>query len=247
MNKIIIANWKLNGNIKFIKKYINKIKKYINNNKYKICIAPPIIYLSYFYKLIKKNININLVSQNIDIHEKGAYTGETSVKMLKDLNIKYVLIGHSEIRKYHKENNKNILKKFLITKKKNIIPILCIGENIDQYNKKKSINTCIKQINFIIKKKYINILKNTIIAYEPIWSIGTGKTANINHINKINYSIKKYIYSINKNIYKYIKIIYGGSINYKNYKKIIFQKNIDGLLIGNSSLNIKEFIKIIKN
>ncbi len=247
MKKIIISNWKLNGNINFINKYIKKIKIYLKNSNYKISIAPPIIYLYYMSKLLKKNKYISLTSQNTDIHINGAYTGETSINMIKDINVKYVIIGHSERKKYHYENNKNILKKIILTKKKNIIPILCIGENIKEYKKNKSIEICKKQINYIIKKKNIKILENIIIAYEPIWSIGTGKNANIDHINKIHNSIKKYIYSLNKKIYNKFKIIYGGSVNYKNFKDIISQKNVDGLLIGNSSLNIKEFINIINN
>ncbi len=247
MKKIIICNWKLNGNKKFIKKYIKILKK--NNklyNNYIICISPPIIYMDYTSKLIK-NTNILLTSQNVDIHLKGSFTGEISAKMLKNINTKYIIIGHSERRLYHKENNNILLKKIIITKKLNITPIICIGENINDYNLKNSKKICKKQLKYFIKKKGIKILKNIIIAYEPIWSIGTGKNASIKHINKINKYIKKYINNKYKNINKKFKIIYGGSVNKNNAKEILKQKNIDGLLIGKSSLNIKEFLKIIKN
>ncbi len=243
--KIIIANWKLNGNIKFIKKYFNKIKK-INNKNCLISIAPPIIYLSYIYKLIK-NTNITLTSQNIDIHSNGSYTGEISGEMLKDINTKYVIIGHSERKKYHLENNNIILKKILITKQKKLIPIICIGENLIDFNKNKSKNVCKKQLKYLIKNYNINIFINSIIAYEPIWAIGTGENANITHINKITKFIKNFIKKYNKKISKQTIIIYGGSINIENYKKIIQLKNINGLLIGKSSLNIKTFTYIIKN
>ncbi len=242
--KIIIANLKLNGNLKYIKKYIKKLNKYINSKIYKIFIAPPILYL-YFCNLIINNKNIKLVSQNVDKNFSGSYTGEISGKMLKDINTKYVIIGHSERKKYHKENNKTILKKIIATKKSNLIPIICIGENIEEYNKKKSKNICKKQIQYIIKNNNIKILKNTIIAYEPIWAIGTGKNADINHINKIHKYIIKYISSINKKIIKKIKIIYGGSINDKNICNIITNKYVDGLLIGKSSWKIKNFTKLL--
>ncbi len=245
--KIIICNWKLNGNKKFIKNFINKLIK--NKKIYKkniICISPPIIYMDYTRKLIKNN-NINLTSQNVDINTKGSFTGEISAKMLKKINTKYIIIGHSERRLYHSENNNILLKKIIITKKLNMIPIICIGENIDEYNLKISKKICKKQLNYFIKKEGINILKNTIIAYEPIWSIGTGKNASTKHIYKINKYIKKYIININKNIKNKFNIIYGGSINKNNVNKIINKTNIDGLLIGKSSLDINELIKIIKN
>ncbi len=244
--KIIIANLKLNGNTKYIKKYIKKIKKYTSiNKKYHILIAPPIIYL-YLSNLIIKKSKIKLVSQNIDENISGSFTGETSGNMLKDINVKYVIIGHSERKIYHKENNQNILNKIIIAKKLNITPIICIGENIQEYKNKESKKTCKNQIDFLIKKNNINILKDTIIAYEPIWAIGTGKNADIKHISKINKFIIKYISSINKNIINKIKIIYGGSINKKNILNIITNKYINGLLIGKSSWKIKKFIKILK-
>ncbi len=241
MKKIIIANWKLNGNINFIKKYSKEINKEINNfKKIELSISPPTIYLYYLKKKINKKIT--LTCQNIDINLKGSFTGETSILMIKDLKIKYIIIGHSERRKNHNENDKNITKKIIISKKNNIIPIICIGENINNYINKKSIDVCISQIkNTIIKNKIST--KNIIIAYEPIWSIGTGKVANIKHIINICKNIKKYIYKKNK---EKIKFIYGGSINHKNANEIINNNNIDGLLIGNSSLEPNELIKILK-
>lgn len=242
--KIIIANLKLNGNTKYIKRYIKKLKKYSNLNKHNILLAPPIPYLYLSNLIIKKN-KIKLVSQNIDKNISGSFTGEISGMMLKDINVKYVIIGHSERRIYHKEKNKTILNKIIISKKFNITPIICIGENIKDYNNKKSKQKCKKQIEFLIKNNNINILKNTILAYEPIWAIGTGKNASIKHIKKIHKCIIKYIKSIDKNILNTIKIIYGGSINNKNIYNIINNKYVNGLLIGKSSWDIKQFIKIL--
>ncbi len=245
--KIIICNWKLNGDKKFIKNFINKLNKYSKlYNNYIISISPPIIYMDYTRKLIK-NKNIYLTSQNVDINIQGSFTGDISAKMLKDIYTKYIIIGHSERKIYHKENNKILLKKIIITKKLNMIPIICIGENLNEYKLKISKKICKNQLKYLIRKKGINIIKNSIIAYEPIWSIGTGKNANIKHISKINKSIKKYLINKDINIKNKFKIIYGGSINKINANKIINNKNIDGLLIGKSSLNLKEFINIIKN
>ncbi len=244
MKKIIIANWKLNGNLKFIKKYFKILKKNIKKEiNYEISISPPILYLQYINKIIKNIKYLTLTSQNIDIHSNGPYTGEISGLMLNDIGIKYTLIGHSERRKFHNEDNKIIFNKIKSSIKNKIIPILCIGENINDYINKNSEKVCKNQLKYLIKNNNKKIFNNIIIAYEPIWAIGTGKTANINHINKIHKYIKKYIKR--KEITNNINVIYGGSIKYKNAKEIIKQKYIDGLLIGNSSLNINEFIKII--
>ncbi len=234
MKKLIIGNWKLNGNIKTIKKNIQEIEKNIKTKNCEVSIAPPIIYLQFLKNLTKK---ITITSQNIDKHLEGAYTGEISGYMLKNIGVKYVIIGHSERRKYHLENNKIILKKIKASIKAKLHPILCIGENNKEYDQKKSIQICYKQIKFIFKKN-INILNKLIIAYEPIWAIGTGKNASITHINKIHNFLKK------KTKHQ-IKILYGGSVNKTNFKNIIIQKNVDGLLIGTSSLDTKIFVKII--
>ncbi len=241
--KIIIGNWKLNGNKKEIKNKIKNLIKKIKNKKNEISIAPPIIYLLYTKILLKNNKYITLTSQNIDINLKGSFTGDISGLMLKDIGTKYVIIGHSERKIYHKEKMEIIKKKLIISKQLNIIPILCIGENEKEYNEKKSENICSKQIKYFINKKNYSLLNDIIIAYEPIWAIGTGKNATIDHIYKIYKCIYKIIYKKTKNT----KFIYGGSINKKNANNIIKNKFIDGLLIGNTSLNINDFTKIINN
>ncbi len=247
--KIIIANWKLNHNKQQIKNYLKTWKKNnINNNKITIIIASPIIYIPYIqYLLIKYKIyNIKLCAQNIDIHTQGAYTGEISTLMLKDNNIKYVILGHSERKQWHNENNYKILKKIILSKKYNIIPIICIGENINEYINKQSLKICIQQLNYWITKSYTNIFINTIIAYEPIWTIGTGRSANISHIKNIHKNIKQYLNKVNPINNNHTKVIYGGSITPDNILSIVKNKYINGVLIGKSSLNIHTFIESIK-
>ncbi len=244
--KLIIANWKLNGNKKTIKKKINKLlKSKINTKKCTLSIAPPMIYLHLTTNLINKNTNISLTSQNIDKHITGSFTGEISGKMLKDVNVKYVIIGHSERKKYHLENNKIIYQKIKTCLNTKLIPILCIGENKIEYEKNKSINICKNQIKYSIPIKEIKKTNKIIIAYEPIWAIGTGISANINHINNVYNFIKNYVQTKYLHKIKKIKIIYGGSVNIQNIYELINNTNIDGFLIGSSSLITEEFIKII--
>ncbi|WMC20207.1 MAG: triose-phosphate isomerase [Enterobacteriaceae bacterium PSpyr] len=243
---LIIANWKLNGNKYFVNIFLEKLCYKLNKNKiYNISIAPSLIHLNEAILKTKKSC-IKICAQNIDINSFGAFTGDVSATMLKNIGVKYVLIGHSERRIYHKENNKDILKKFIEVKKNNLIPILCIGETLKEKKKKQTKKICLNQINLIINNLGIKAFKNSIIAYEPIWAIGKKIPIKIQKIQKIHNFIRSNIKLYDKKISKKIIIQYGGSVNHKNAEQILKQPDIDGILIGNNSLNFNNFIKIIK-
>ncbi|QJC32460.1 triose-phosphate isomerase [Enterobacteriaceae endosymbiont of Donacia dentata] len=244
---LIIANWKLNGNFNFIKKNINIIKEKIGNSLYfcKLAIAPPYVYINYIFNYLK-NTSVDLVAQNVDIHKIGSFTGEISIDMLKDVGVKYVIIGHSERRINHYENNNFIAKKFVLTKKNGLIPILCLGETKEEKNENKTEKICIDQINSILKICDVKIFHNTIIAYEPIWAIGSGKIADVYEIQKTINFIKKYLSSINQKISDNIIFQYGGSIDKNNIHDLFQINNIDGLLVGKASLTIENFIFLVK-
>ncbi|CAL4322886.1 Triosephosphate isomerase [Buchnera aphidicola (Protaphis terricola)] len=247
--KIIVANWKLNGNTKTISNFLINFKlhvlPYLKYNT--IVISPSTIYLERVYNNIQ-NLNIFLGAQNVDVNIKGSFTGETSILMLKDIGVKYVIIGHSERRFFHNETNEIINKKFDLIKKFNLIPILCIGESQDEKNKNQTKEALKNQLNHIIKHLGIQAFSNSIIAYEPIWSIGTGISADPIYVQKIHQFIKNYIYKNQNDInnIKNLSIQYGGSVNIKNAKNLLEQPDIDGLLVGNSSLIYEDFLKIIK-
>ncbi|QCI26003.1 triose-phosphate isomerase [Buchnera aphidicola] len=244
---IITANWKLNGNNFLINNFIQNIKNYLSKNiiTNTIIFAPPIPYINNIKDQIK-NKHFFLGAQNVDTNLFGAFTGEISINMLQDINVQYVIIGHSERRLFHNESNEYIAKKFQIIKSKNMIPILCIGENIQEKSSKKSEIVCQKQLDVILKLSDENIFKNSIIAYEPVWAIGTGKTADIQYICKMHQFIKKYI-TENSNVHtNEIIIQYGGSVNLSNIQNFLNIDEINGVLLGNSSLNYNQFIKIIE-
>ncbi|QJC33675.1 triose-phosphate isomerase [Enterobacteriaceae endosymbiont of Donacia provostii] len=244
---LITANWKLNGSYNFINKNIDLIKK-INDYLHfcHISLAPPYVYLNYINQFIK-NTSISLTAQNVDIHLKGSFTGETSINMLKDIGVKYIIIGHSERRLYHNENINLIAKKFILIKEHGLIPILCIGETKEQKKYKLTEKICINQINSILKlSNNVNIFENTIIAYEPIWAIGSGKIANIDEVKNIIFFIRKYISSFNKKIIENIYFQYGGSVDYSNIDNFLNKTYINGFLIGKVSLKLKNFIFLVK-
>lgn len=207
MKPLIVANWKMNPeNEKGAKLLFNAVKKT------GAVICPPFVYLRSLapYKW--------LGAQDVFWEKEGAYTGEISPAMLKDLGCKYVIVGHSERRKYFKETNEIINKKLKAALKAGLTPILCISDQ--------------KEIPHGFSKKGI-------IAYEPIWAIGTGKACDVEEAEKMRLSIKKVVS-------KDIRILYGGSVNSKNAAPYIKQAGFDGLLVGGASLDAKEFVDLIK-
>ncbi|QCI17127.1 triose-phosphate isomerase [Buchnera aphidicola (Aphis helianthi)] len=245
--KFIVANWKLNGDIKTISNFLKNLKLkaplYLKYNT--IIIAPSTIYLERVYKNIK-DINIFVSAQDVDINKKGAFTGETSILMLKDIGVKYVIIGHSERRFLHNEDNKLITEKFGLIKSLNLIPILCIGESENERKENKTKEVIKNQLSMILKRFGNKIFTNTIIAYEPIWAIGTGISADPIYVQSIHKFIKNYINTYDANNIEKLIVQYGGSINSKNAKNFLEQPDIDGLLIGSASLIYEEFLKILK-
>ncbi len=231
-SSIFVANWKLHGNIEFIDEYF---KNLINNSNNCVVICPPIIYAN---KIQNKNKNVFLGSQDVSIFNEGAYTGEVSASMLDDNNIKFCIVGHSERRQIYNEKNKTIKLKSINLIKKNIIPIVCVGEKLQDKEKNLTKEILKTQIEESIPEQ--SDYKNTIIAYEPIWAIGTGLTPSLEDIEDVHSFIK----NINRK-YENFKLLYGGSVKASNSADINNLVNVDGCLIGGSSLITEEFNSII--
>ena len=238
--KYTIANWKMNGlnsAIKVVKSIDAHIKK-TRYKKSKVVICPPFTLLA---KFIDEKTTIDFGGQDCHYLNEGAFTGSISARMLKSIGCKYVIIGHSERREYHKETEKELGLKVDIAIKNKLKVIFCIGEKLNQIKiRSKVLNSQIKSL-----PKTINS-KNLIIAYEPVWAIGTGITPTFEEINNIHADIKKLLF---KNIGKYdskkISILYGGSVNPTNASNILNLEHVDGALVGGASLKSKDFRKII--
>ena len=238
-----VANWKMYGKIADILKSLPVIKL-ANSKKYrnhKIIYCPPYTLLKTFYNKIKKS-NISIGAQNCDHHSNyGAFTGSINAKLIKSTGAKYIIIGHSENR-INGETDSIINKKIQSALKENLKVIFCIGEKLSEKRKKTTYNVLKKQLNNGLKgvKKF----ENVIVAYEPVWSIGTGIFPKKTELTKNIINIKKVLYKLKKSIN--IKILYGGSVNPKNAKELGQIKDINGFLIGGASLSAKKFIDIIK-
>lgn len=247
----IVANWKMNPTSSLLA--INLFNSYINEvnfNNVNLIIAPPAIYVNYLKEaMVRTNIfdQVFLSAQNICYEESGAYTGEISANMVKDAGCDYTIIGHSERRNYFHESNHVIAKKFVVAIKNNLVPIVCLGENLEQFNKgeREVIKNLDEQIDVIFDYSSSYLKLDSIrffLAYEPIWSIGTGVVASNLYINTICSHIRSKIKFISKGgDSDRIKILYGGSVNKNNCKDIFQVANIDGALVGGACLSIDQF------
>lgn len=247
---LVAANWKMNKTHTEFNEFINQFNEELSKNKNyqfntEVVICPPYLYLAEMTKMFEAK-NINVGSQNISEHSEGAYTGEISASMLKSINVKYCIIGHSERRKYFNETNEQLAKKIDIALKNDLIPIFCCGETFDERQADKQFAVVDEQLKESLFHLPANMIQKCVIAYEPVWAIGTGLTASSSQAQEMHAFIRDLI--TNKYNFKTsseIRILYGGSCNSKNAKELFCQNDIDGGLIGGASLKHDEFIKIL--
>ena len=238
---LIAGNWKLNCNIDEAINLSSMIIKYLDDKVLNcdVAIFPSYICLESVNKAIKKSI-VSLGSQDCSIHKSGAYTGDISANMLFDVGCKYVIVGHSERRLGKLESNNDVLCKANNALENNLIPIICIGENAIDRENGRALEVIKKQLDESVPKNINN--NNCILAYEPIWAIGSGKIPNNSSINEMLNMIKEWL--SNNKMDSSINILYGGSVNKNNAKEIFSCINLGGLLIGGVSLKAKEFSEI---
>ncbi len=241
--KIVAGNWKMNTIPSKTKDLINLIKTDEKDVDVVYCV--PFVDLALALEAVKGS-NIKIGAQNAHFEDKGAFTGEISFDMLSDLNISYCIIGHSERREYFNETDETVNKKLIKAFEKNITPILCVGENLDLRNKGTHKEFIKNQLINDFKSIPDENAKKVIIAYEPIWAIGTGLAATSAQAEEICAFIRETIKDLyNEKVSEEIRIQYGGSVNGANAKELFSCKNIDGALVGGASLK-EDFINIIK-
>ena len=243
---LVIANWKMNLPLGGIKNWIqdemtsnvDRVDFDKKSSYFKFMgIAPPISHASELENLLNFGF---LGSQDISRFNDGAKTGDISADMVIDKGCTFSILGHSERREFYNETNKDVSEKLRICLEKNILPVICIGESLEDYNAGKTLEVLDMQIKEIFTS--LSTKKTVVIAYEPVWAIGSGKTPTPDDVNNIHQHIKDIVQSIAE--IEAISVIYGGSVNCENAKSFFQQTNIDGALIGGASLNGKEFLDI---
>ncbi len=243
--KVIAGNWKMNMLPNETISFIEELAPLVKNTENEVVLCVP--YTDLFYALLTaQNTNIKIGAQNMHYEENGAYTGEISGKMLKSINVDYVIIGHSERRQYFNETDETVNKKIKSAFRDGLKPIVCVGETLEQREAGKTEEIITKQTELALDGLTNEQVQNTIIAYEPIWAIGTGKTATKEDANNSIKAIRNKIEQIyGQMVSNEVIIQYGGSVKSTNAKELFEMSDIDGGLVGGASLKAEEFSKIV--
>ncbi len=247
--KLIIAgNWKMNKTVAEALDLVNGLKRELANIKeIDIVVCPPFTALSDVSKAIL-NTNIRLGAQNMSEHNFGAYTGEIAAGMLKEFSVRYVILGHSERRQYQKETDELIAKKALAAHAASLKPIVCVGETLAQREAGRTELVVGTQLRKSLAALSAGQMEETIIAYEPIWAIGTGKNATADQAQDAHMFIRKQLAAMfNETVARHARIQYGGSVKPSNARELMSQRDVDGALVGGASLEDRNFSDIIKN
>ncbi|MBI2967920.1 MAG: triose-phosphate isomerase [Bacteroidetes bacterium] len=257
--QIAAANWKMNTTpeegLKLFEHILNLLSTIPENRNSRVIIAPPFTHLHIISESIHahsknprfSNLDISLAAQNCSSETKGAYTGEVSSEMIKNAGTRYVIIGHSERRSYFREDNNCLARKIDRALENNLIPIYCCGETRQERSEKIHFETVKNQVEEGLKHISGEQVKNMVIAYEPVWAIGTGVNATAQEAQEMHAFIRKVIAErCGKEIAAGLSILYGGSCNPKNAKELFECPDIDGGLVGGASLNANDFVEIVK-
>ena len=245
---ILVANWKMNGDLQSTSKLLNDLKIDFLNKKIKpeqVIVLPPHVYLHIVGKGLG-DTGILLGAQDADERESGSVTGGVSAKMLRDLGCEYVLLGHSERRIFFKEGDGVIFRKLKQTLNVGLKAIVCIGENLEQRNSGQLLEVISSQLEPVINQETLPQSEKLLLAYEPVWAIGSNKSATIEQIENALSKIRRILRDVDINFSESTKILYGGSVTEKNIGEILSIDGVDGALIGGASLNSNSFSNICR-
>jgi triosephosphate isomerase (TIM) len=252
MKKLIAGNWKMNGsfgsNTKLLEEILSGVQQTLPSCDVAVCVPYPYLVQVQGYQDRSRNTNgepmICLGTQDISQHELGAYTGEVSGSMLKDFGVRYAIVGHSERRSYHGETDQTVSLKAKTALAAGITPIVCVGETLEQREAGKTEEVVKRQMAAVIHDNG-HCISEIVVAYEPVWAIGTGKTATPDQAQQVHAVLRAQLNAASSAAKQRVRILYGGSMNAANAAELLAQPDIDGGLIGGASLKAVDFMKII--
>ena len=241
---LVAGNWKMNGSTEVISELISDLVTGLeSSNKVEVLICPPSVYLSQVKALSKESL-MSVGAQTVSENTNGAFTGEISLSMLEDLECEYVILGHSERRSLFAETDAAVADKFMATVSTGIKPILCVGETLEEREQGRTLEVVERQLKAVIDAAGIDAFADAVVAYEPVWAIGTGKTATPEQAQDVHAAIRNMIAEYSAKIATDTRILYGGSVNASNASELFANKDVDGGLVGGASLKANDFIAI---
>lgn len=236
---LVVANWKLNGDRELLNNMVERLEN-LNAEQVEAVVCPPFVYLNDDTSSIQKG------AQNIASQESGAFTGEVSGKMLRDVGCHYVIVGHSERRALFAETDEVVAQKVKATLSAGLIPIICVGETDEERENDETLSVITRQVKAVLDV-LPSFSDSLVFAYEPVWAIGTGKTASCEQAEDVHNSIRQILAGYNHELANTTRILYGGSVKPENSEELFGSDNIDGGLIGGASLDVDSFMKICEN
>ena len=246
MRKTIVAgNWKMNASKESVNKLVMGILSGMSNVSSEVVICAPFPYLSQVEALIAHS-QVRLGAQNLNTNMSGAFTGEVSADMIKDFGAQHVIVGHSERRSFYGETNTIVAEKVKAALDSGLIPLFCVGETLEQREAGETESVVAAQINTVADLVGIDAFLNIVVAYEPVWAIGTGVTASPEQAQEVHAFIRQLLANNNYDVAQQTPILYGGSMNAANAKELIACADIDGGLIGGASLKPEDFLQICR-
>ena len=238
---MVAGNWKMNGSLELVEQMSEAINS-VKSQEIDIVLFPPFPLIS---ALIASGVSTG--AQTVSENKPGAFTGEVDAQLIKDLGAEYVLVGHSERRSIYNESNNTVAEKFARAQQVGLTPILCVGESETEQENGQTEQVVAAQIDAVIEKLGVAALKDSVVAYEPVWAIGTGKTASPEQAQNVHKFIRDKIAALDSGLAQGLTILYGGSVNEKNSELLFAQTDIDGGLIGGASLKADSFTAICKS
>jgi len=243
---LVAGNWKMNGSRTESAALLEGVKKGTSSaSKAEVAVCPPYVLIPLAAEKLAGSVVV-WGGQNLSAHKSGAYTGEISGPMLKDYGCSYVIVGHSERRTLYGENDALVAEKYGAAQAANLTPILCVGETLREREANQTETVVARQLDAVIEKHGIGSFKSAVIAYEPVWAIGTGRTATPQQAQDVHRFIRSRLASHDEAVADNIRILYGGSMKGSNARELLAQPDIDGGLIGGASLQAEEFLTICR-
>ncbi|MBT3057549.1 MAG: triose-phosphate isomerase [Candidatus Thiodiazotropha sp.] len=241
---LVAGNWKMNGSLESVRSLLEGIKQGVGDVKNaEVAVCPPFIYIPEVEQLLSGS-DVAWGGQDLSTESSGAYTGEVAASMLNDFGCKYVIVGHSERRTYHTESDQLVAKKFAAARAAGLAPILCIGETLEEREAGITNQVVARQLDAVIELEGVDALADGVIAYEPVWAIGTGKTATPDQAQEVHAFIRSRVADKSSSVADQLRILYGGSMKPGNAAELIGKPDIDGGLIGGASLKAEDFLGI---
>lgn len=241
---LVAGNWKMNGSRQMVEELLNGL---IAAGPFdcEVAVFPPSIFLEHARRLVTGSV-VKMGAQNLDWHDGGAFTGEISGTMIREAGCDYCIVGHSERRQLFGETDEMVAEKFSACLKVGLVPVLCVGELLEEREADQTVAVVARQLDAVIQRVGIQGLKSAVLAYEPIWAIGTGESATSGQAETVHRELRSLVARHDAETAAKLRILYGGSVNAENAAGLLAQKNIDGALVGGASLKAEAFASICK-